>query len=59
MTKYNHRWLLSNSERIDNQMICPYCHRSEGILDHDHFLTYNESEERKDIILQSFSQLLA
>ena len=59
MTKYRHRWLLSNSTTTDNQMTCPYCHRSEETLDHDQFLTCNESEERKEVRIHSFSQLLA
>ena len=58
MIKYSHRWLLSNSTTTDNQMICPYCLRSEETLDHDHFLTCNESEERKEVRIKSFSQLL-
>ena len=58
MTKYSYRWLLSNSTRTGNQMIYPYCHRSEETLDHNHFLTCNESEERKEVRIHSFSQLL-
>ena len=41
------RWLLSNSKATDNNMIFSYCYRSEETLDHDHFLTCNESDERK------------
>ena len=58
MIKYSHRWLLSNSTTTDSQMICPYCLRSEETLDHDHFLTCNESEERKEVRIKSCSQLL-
>ena len=58
MTKYSHRWLLSNSKTIDNQIICPYCHQSEEKFDHDHFLTCNDSDERKEVRIQSFQQLL-
>ena len=58
MTKYSHRWLLSNSKATDNNMICPYCYRSEETLDHDHFLTCNESDERKEVRIHSFKQLL-
>ena len=47
MTKYSHQWLLSNSNTIDNQIIYSYCHRSEETFDHDHFLTCNDSDERK------------
>ena len=47
MTKYSHRWILSNSKTTDNNMICPYCYRSKETLDHDHFLTCNESDVRK------------
>ena len=58
MTKYSHRWLMSNSKAIDNNMICLYCYRSEETLDHDHFLTCNESDERKEMKIHSFKQLL-
>ena len=58
MTKYSHRWLLSNSNTIDNQIICPYCHQSEENLDHDHFLTCNDSVEREEERIKSFQQLL-
>ena len=58
MIKYSHRWLLFNSTTTDNQVIYPYCLRSEETLDHDHFLTCNESEEQKDVRIKSFSQLL-
>ena len=47
MTKYSHRWLLSNSKTIDNQIICPYCHQTEENFDHDHFLTCNDSEKKR------------
>ena len=49
---------MSNSKAIDNNMICPYCHRSEETLDHDHFLTCNESDDRKEMRINSFKQLL-
>ena len=58
MIKYSHCWLLFNSATTDNQMIYPYCLRSEEILDHDHFLTCNESEEREEVRIKIFSQLL-
>ena len=58
MTKYSHQWMLSNSKTIDNQIICPYCHQSEENFNHDHFLTCNDSEERKEARIQSFRQLL-
>ena len=58
MIKYSHRKLLSNSTPTDNQMICLFCLRSEETLDHDHFLTCTESEERKEVRIKSFSQLL-
>ena len=40
-------------------MIYPYYRRSEETLDNEHLLTCNESEERKKVKLQNFSQLLA
>ena len=58
MTKYSHRWLLSNSKTIDNQIICPYCHQSEENFNHDPFLTCNDSDDRKEVRIQSFHQLL-
>ena len=57
MTKYSHRWLLSNSKTIYNHIICPYCHQSEENFDHDHFLTCNDSDERKEVRIQIFQQL--
>ena len=57
--QYIHRWLLSNSKTIVSQIICPYCHRSKETFDHDHFLTCNDSDERKEVRIQSFHQLLA
>ena len=59
MTKYSHRWLLSNSTMTGNQSTCPYCYRSEEYLDHDNFLTCNESKERKEVRIHRLSQLLA
>ena len=44
------------------QTMTKYSHywlRSEETFDYDHFLTYNESEERKEFRIHSFSQLLA
>ena len=58
MTKYSHRWLLSNFKANDNHMIYPYCFRSEENLDHDHFLKCNESDERKEVRINSFQRLL-
>ena len=58
MTKYSHRWMLSNSKTIDNHIICSYCHQSEDNLDHDHFLTCNDSDERKEVRIKRFQQLL-
>ena len=40
-------------------MTCPYCHRFEETLDHDYFLICNESKQRKEVRVHSFSQLLA
>ena len=58
MTKYSHRWLLSNSKTIDNHIIYPYCHQSEENFDHDHFVACNNSDERKEVRIQRFHLLL-
>ena len=58
MTKYSHRLLLSNSKTINTQIIYSYCHRSEENFDHDHSITCNDLDERKEVRIQSFRQLL-
>ena len=58
MTKFSHRWLVSDSKIIENQMMFPYCQQPDASLDHDYFLTCLESEERKDVRIKSVQLLL-
>ena len=59
MTKFSHRWLASDSKKFGQNLICHHCKgNNESKIDHDHFLTCDQSTSRKDERIQELLTLL-
>ena len=53
LTKYCHRWLSAGRKNFGQTLACPHCHKTEDKdMDHDHFLQYEASENRKLLRIQ-------
>ena len=53
ITKYCHRWLSAGKKNLCQPLVFPHCHKTEDKdMEHDHFLQYEASENRKLLRMQ-------
>ena len=56
--KYIHRWLLSGSKRFGQNLSCPHCEGDGKKHDHDHFLAYEFTIDRKEARMKAITDKL-
>ena len=54
MKKFSHRWLASGSKNFGQNLIYLHCKgKNESKIDHDHFITYEQSTSRESEIFKN------